>query len=570
VVIDSSQRERIAELAKAIADKPALLSEAKTVAELRKKLAGILSPAAVGPAGSPQTPAGADGGGRATPVTPAEVPSVPSGDGRKQSAWAAFVKQVNSSSTASESREWPGPGTPVPLVSNISNTADLDWKGIKIILGGVEKAWQPKATPLSGGSGTEKGWMLTGQPGGDAEKTWGKIVVRDAQGEQPGKEKLVFIAEPDAPYICGFVPIMFEWSAAPAESRRTHRLQVAKRPQALAWKTRGAKTWSEVAGMAAGDPADAGGGQVPPRSSGEGTLEIQLEPWLAACSPQLVVSATIPASSSHGLTLRHNKLGKTVDLVFRSPDENLTGHPLVERFRCEEFRKDNQPLMVVVKSVDTKPWADRRGIEVPATRFHKLEDKKWRDIVRDVLMAHFGREFMETNKLVADEVSRRIGTANDKDDPANSPWTTAKKKENQSLANWKQMAVDYVADPSRRFAMRNPSENMQGADIKQMALDPGCVAGFLDAEADWVAEVRKSFSNPNVKKAEQNELIALLVLANLDRMIVAKTDPEGVRQAFAVPISECFRATLEVTWAIEGEDPLRVPVATVSAAQKQP
>jgi hypothetical protein len=647
VVIDSSQRERIAELAKAIADKPALLSEAKTVANLQEKLAAIPAPAPRGAAGSQLNPAGPNGEGQTDPASDREGRSDPSEEKKteekknNQSAWDELVKQAKSASAASESREWPEPGTSVPLVSNIPKVDDLDWKGIKIILGEVENAWQPKAVLLSGGTNSEKGWSLTGQPGGGAEKTWGKIVVCDEDG-QPGKKKLVFIADKDAPYICGFVPITFEWSAAPAESRRTDRLQVAKRPQALAWKTRGAKTWSELAGMAAGDPADAGAGQAPPATPGEGILEIQLEPWIAACSPQLVVRATNPASQSVELTLRHDKPGRTidslfqravgtVDLVFRSQKHDLKDHPLVERFRWEVSGKGTNEQLSV-KPVDLTRREKLALIEVTSSQVKSMKGSRWCDIVREVLTLHLNEEIMK--KLFTDEVGKRIGTKeinrladtdwelrtneitisnltdkikkkdidpqmrqkweHDKEDLSEktsrlenklkdlsnevtkfSPWARLPVTKEKPLAEWKRMAVDYVADPGRRFARPAAAQGKpageQGAEIRRMALDPACVVRFLETEANWVNTVKESFLDPSMpSKAEQNELIALLVLANLDKMIVAKTDPEGVRQAFAVPISECFRATLEVTWAIEGEDPLRVPVATVSAAQKQP
>lgn len=634
LITDSDARKRMPEFTQAIADNPGLVSGVKTIAELRAKLNAMPAGQVVAKAGRPgaAVPAegvGANEGQREDARGGQQAQSGTDEQAKQQAAWADFVKQVESGIDASnkEPREWPIAGAKVPLVRNISNVADLDWENLRVILGGVGKAWQPTAVQESG---NKREWSLKGLPGGSADTCWGKIVFDEA----PSGSKFVFIPQPDAPWICGFVPIAFEWTKAPAESRFTNPLAVAGRPQALQWKAGGAETWGELAGMVkAGGGADSGGDQLPPAR--KGTLGIRPEPWLGACVPHLIITATSPDGKSLQVTAHDDKPATgtqsnsgTIDLVFRSEDLNLKEtHPLVERFRWSVSTGCEASFAPVADG----SWADRPDVEVKTKEFTSMKSDRWREIVSSVLTAHLDGNTMKS--LPPDEVGKRIGTkeinrlthlerefklheaniqqfnkqiweANQKKDEQAkaaaeashgqlkkktpgyrkaldkdraevtdySPWSKHPPTKDQSLAEWKRMAVEYVAVADRGFAKFAAAQGRDAEGIKRMAQDPAIVARFLDAQSAWVTKVTASFLDKKLKsKAEQNELLALLVLAHVDGMIVKQTAPDGARLAFGAPISECIRGTLEVSWTVDGQkDPVRVPVATVYGTRSEP
>lgn len=136
-------------------------------------------------------------------------------------AWDAFATRVED--VAEAPRKWPKKTEPLVLVSRIPLTDQVAWEQVALQLVGTQKTWQPRAEP---GSGSRE-WRLIGLPKDD-DAHWGTIRLEPAA--DGGSHDLVFIKEPDAPFICGFVPIVFigpDLGSGPPNERRTAPLRIA-------------------------------------------------------------------------------------------------------------------------------------------------------------------------------------------------------------------------------------------------------------------------------------------------------------------------------------------------------
>jgi hypothetical protein len=138
----------------------------------------------------------------------------------------------------------------------------------------------------------------------------------------------------------------------------------------------------------------------------------------------------------------------------------------------------------------------------------------------------------------------------------------------RTIGGWKRMAAEYVSEEGRYF-LRHAGKPDRDA-TQDAAREPRFVQEFLARHGPWRERVAATFGGPRRgdSAAEQNELIALLVLAEIDRFIFAEPAAEAVRAAFAAKISDSLTATLFFDWEWEaGAGALAAtPLITVNAA----
>jgi len=138
----------------------------------------------------------------------------------------------------------------------------------------------------------------------------------------------------------------------------------------------------------------------------------------------------------------------------------------------------------------------------------------------------------------------------------------------RTIGGWKRMAAEYVSEEGRYFLRHAGKPDRDAA--QEAAREPRFVQEFLARHGPWRERVAASFGGPlrGDRAAEQNELVALLVLAEIDRFILAEPAAEAVRAAFAAKISDSLTATLFFDWEGEaGSGPLpATPLIAVNAA----
>jgi hypothetical protein len=511
----------------------------------------------------------------------------------RDAAWQAFRERVHRASN--QQRPWPAPGTRVPLVTEMPPGDTLDWSKLDLILASVG-AWKPRAEREQDGQGRPS-WRLLGLPA-DNDALWGMIRLEPDGAE--GKKRLVFIAEKDAPWLCGFMPIVFTHPAMnQAQEPRTVPLRMINQRQRVGWTATGPTTWADLAGMIAA----AGDGEQAPR-------QVQLavhEPLLSQVGTITTVEPADPLVTERGEG--GDKPG-TVG-VFEARSGQIG----------ERFTWELDALTLTIKPGDPKPWAQRVGIEVGVKSMNEqLSGSQWVAVVTKLLEGlfpnHAGAIRVDLSKRIGVErvndyenwrrnekyVGERLARLSEKImDPQASqaqkqalerekakdeeifktlpqvvsrkrseidsyaPWTEQPPadREKRSLDVWLTMAVDYAVKDGRYF---RGTRDFDAAKLD--AQDPGQVQAFLAREADWKTRVEATFSNTNFKdKAEQNELIALLVLAHLPGIVAVQEDRERIVAAFSKEIADTVKATISVDWMLEGEpEPITVPVADVIGA----
>jgi hypothetical protein len=551
-------------------------------------------------------------------------------------AWKAFVNRVDN--TTAKDRSWPDEdGGERVLIDQIpENTKDIDWKKVQMVLG-AQGDWSPRAEIEKGSE--VPAWRLLGLPG-EKDKHWGTI--RLEADDDTGKRRLMFTRQKDAPWICGYVPIVFVGQPADGKqaAEKTAPLQVATVPHRLYWSVTGDATWADLAGMPAqaetGDSAKMAtppDDEKPAGDSKEATKPKQeprqailtVEPKehaerLRRCQPRLEIAEPTPPGRSLELRLRTDpatsKQNPAKDVVVEAVFKSTSG-VLVERFTRSV---DLKSLSVTLVPEDQKPWSQRYGTGMKVKYQEKVSPGNWVEMVHQIVQLTMPETQPKPLALV--ELKKRIGidpvhdltTAQrqldgkikdktEKEDQIKkaqseqdkqklrvlsdklgkeidrlrigidknkveiehyAAWSASEKA--SPLEEWKRHAIQYVTQDGRHFQQNFDKDHQAGAD--EAAGDPAIVQDFLAREADWRRKVEATFTQNDISKAKQNELIALLVLAHLDKFVVWQMKEEDVRQAFSASIPESLTATITMQWTIEGQsDMSRTTVAKVQGVR---
>jgi hypothetical protein len=460
--------------------------------------------------------------------------------------WQAFRNRVES--TSQQWREWNS--QPLDLVTDIKWT-HLNPTKCRIVLASAGE-WKPKAEQEAG----KPEWKLLGVPG-DGKKHWGTIKFDGADDSW----KVTFKAEEGAPWVCGYVPIHFSHPEVEGLSDAHIRpLRIATKPQSLSWKVTGPANWAELAGFTAE------GGM----NADEATLAID-DQVLGLCAPRLKPQLKPQVVGKVGNLLVEQVPPQgppNVMIVTYSSPRSQDSLNVVTRFTSEA-----QPLGVTVKPELTTSWTslarhDFKGIE--EIDWKNLADPKkpvwifqWQRVVQGWTETMLPKASWNT-----DELMKRLGTRpiGGELESQYEPWGPIPPNiKSQKLHEWKKMAVGYVVKKGRHFRVK--ASNQEDDALRKAAENPAAVQEFLARETKWRADVEATFADDVQSKADQNELLALLVLAYLDGVVAIKSDPDSVRNAFGEKIADCVKAEVWIDWTFDGRPGLEeVQVAKVVGA----
>jgi len=523
---------------------------------------------------------------------------------KNQSAWEAFVARIDTSMR--ERRDWPEDEKPVAIVRGINGVEHIDWERIDVVVGRLPRAWQPEAVRTRG----TPEWSLHGLPDGDV-KPWGTIRLEPESAE--GTWQLVFKALPDAPWICGWVPIVFVHRDVP--NQPTSPLRVATTARTSVWEI----AWSPLAD--APTPSRKGASS----STAVARLKLSADPLLMCCSPGVDISAqeTVAGPLRARATAVNGDRG-VIEMTL-STDES----PLVRRFVWQLAREDAS-LAVLLKADSRGSLAAIDGAPLSPQELDSMPASRWVTIVRSVVHTKLAEASVQS--WPRDELEKRIGIVNvnnrmsqqnilkaledtvaarlrdwedavaqaqsnparvtqadraltdarnreaaqrDRVDASSeelnvyAPWVYPAvgkdergKEVSRSLADWKQMAVEYVTSDGRYFEKH--SDKPTRKEAIRAASTSAFVRDFLGRHAAWKDHVTSTFNDTPVSKAEQNELLALVLLAHVDETMAAQQDRVEQLHAMRQWIPRVLRASLELSWTIVGVDkPVVVTVATV-------
>lgn len=618
VLTDQQDWRTIDALVESILARRDLLAGATSLDGLRERLARSIRRPDPEPMPPIPDPTGKD-------PTPAENPRERTVDNARVRAWSSFIGRVEAAARTRPT--WNGDSDPVVLVDRISEGEALDWAAVEIKLGRVG-AWQPRAERVDSGEALPA-WRLLGLPPDD-DRHWGTVRVQ-ADATSPRQQSLVFVAERDAPWVCGMLPVVL--IHAELSDRVSPPLWVAGEPRALRWTAGDSVTWADLNGMRGGrDPEAAREPEDEPRATApalpEARISLDSPPWLARCLPrfELTVDAPVDGTLDADVVRRARNPGReagpaaTIDLAF-----HFGVRRFVERFRWREAA-EGAGLGVVVVSDEPVPFPQRGSGGRVVDRLDRVPVSQWCDVVRAVILDRVGGE---GQRVLLEEMSKRIGVeqinglrdqqriqegkvttlrtaeqalknlqqqqnvnpakitqqeekveaarraldtldariqANEAEVGRCSPWVypavdrdSRGAEERRPFIEWRQMAADYVVESGTYFKTHAGRGGEQA--VREAVVDPAFVRAFLEKHRAWTARVEASLTENVETKTEQNEWLALLVLAHVD----AAAEPTGLRSAFSVPVADCLAATLVLDWIIPGRrEPLPMPVATVS------
>jgi hypothetical protein len=558
--------EKLDAFAQQVIANRALVANATSLDDLRKKLA---SPAAA--TGSPaqsdaalqqkqermgengQSLAEASKGGEQEKQDETKAPLEEKQKKDPDKDWQAFRARVQQASN--QPRPWPEPNTPVPLVTGIPPGDRLDWTKLDLVLASAG-SWKPRAEREQDGEG-QPSWRLRGLPK-DNEALWGTIRLEPAVAE--GRKQLVFIAKGDAPWVCGYVPIHFSHPDVEGSSDPPIRpLRIATKPQSLSWKVTGPVSWAELAGFTAEGETTADEATLGLDDQVLGLCAPRLKPQVVGKVGNLLVEQVPPQGSPNVMIVTYSSPGSqdSLNVVARFTSE---ARPLGVTFKPELTTSWDRLVHHDFKGIDWKILAD------PKKPVWILD---WQRVVlgwSEIMLLKAGVQ--ENNRWGPAEVNKRNGTRSIGGDleVQYAPWgPIAPNTNSQKLHEWKKMAVDYVVKKGRHFRVK--ASNQEDDALRKAAENPADVQEFLARETQWRAGVEATFADDVQSKADQNELLALLVLAYLDGVVAIKSDPDSVRNAFGKKIADSVKAEVWIDWTFDGRPGLEeVQVAKVVGA----
>jgi hypothetical protein len=598
---------RLTEFAQRIAESPQTIAGVASLQDLRATYAAFSNRAQVL----------VDDGARHAPQAKRES-AFPSFDGgaadnagdqaeraaRNQNAWEAFVARIET--CMRERRDWPEDEKSVAIVRGINGAEHIDWERIDLVVGRLPGAWQPEAVRTRG----TPEWSLHGLPDGDG-KPWGTIRLEPESGE--GTWQLVFKALPDAPWICGCVPMVFIRRDVP--NQPTSPLRVATTARRSVWEI----TWSPLADASSPSTKSATNSMAVAR------LKLSADPLLMCCSPRVDISAQEPvAGPLRARATTVNGDTGVIEMTLLSDESSL-----VRQFVWQLVREDAS-LAVLLKpgsrgslaAIEPAPLSPQELNAMPASRWVKifrtvvhtaLAEASLQSWPRDELEKRIGivnvnNRMSQQNILKAEEdaVAARLRDWEDADAQAQSnparvtqaegalvaarkreaaqrdrvdasskeldayaPWAYPAvgkdergKEVSRSLTDWKQMAVEYVTSDGRYFEKH--SDKPTRKEAIRAASTSAFVRDFLGRHAAWKDHVASTFNDTPASKAEQNELLALVLLAHIDETMAAQQDRVEQLHAMRQWIPRVLHASLELSWTIVGVvKPVVVTVATV-------
>jgi hypothetical protein len=596
---------------------PSDYSDAKTLGALRKAFRDSKTPPEVVKVDGQKNVAEPGSGNQ--PPLPAD-PTATRPDGttevtpeQRQAAWKNFLKRLGDAS--STSRPLSTEPKTITLVNGIQDSNRIDWTRIEVILGTVQGTWKPRATKVTTNN-EEPAWDLQGLPD-DLAKQWGTL--RLTKDTKQGEKRLVFEPTEDMPWYCRYVPFVLVQRGGQPES--TEPVWIATKPEAFPWEaTAGATKWRELLGI----PADLSMAAVESGSdeiAGPTNAFLRKAELKAMLGLPLNPSAfTVQFAPRPQSLLQLQRLGDprsdaSVDSILLL---SINGVRLAETITFRQQMQD-KAISVVISGVGNIAKLLEPGTRLPSgAGGGPLTGAHWESLVRRVLEAMLPEGLAQ--KLPVSELRRRLGvepinnraeqekalgkvrdkikrveqsgpeqsqvqlallkkqeseqiariTRSRQEEHAYSPWPgPSDPKKPLSIVQWKDVAIDYLTGEERLFSARFGQDDVN--EMRKAAKDPVFIQEFLAREREWVINVAESFGGKSEGKAEQNEFIALLVLAHLDGMILVQQDAEAVRKAFDTQITELLEATVSIPWTFEGSvvgaGPVIVPTARIAGVQ---